>query len=292
MIYKKFILLFLISIFGFIAILELTYQNFRKDVYTNPLEYKVNGVLNNIHNQKFDTIIFSTSVTYGALREYKLNDDVLELGTTSGVGFIGQYYMLKRYLSQNNRVKNIYIFILPGSFNVVNFSPKIFSNNDEINISMQNGMKKVNTNYFYSRISYLKFWNSSYRNLKQRKLLFTKKYSLEGSQLNSFKTNTKMIHMNKIVDTYLNNIIELCKKYKININIVIEPMTEKKYIDYLHSGIVGYLEMKDINLIDINKFYMFKDSSFFDRIHLTSINKKKYAFIINQFIIKLNKGVK
>lgn len=287
--YRKFLYLFVVFSILFMGLIEVIYQNFRSNIYTNPIEYKVNGVLKSTHHKDYDSLFFSTSVTYGTLREYKLSDDVLELGTTFGVGFVGQYYMLQRYLKQNNKVKNIFFFVLPNSFEVVNFSSEIFNNNEELEESRKNGFVTIDSNYFYSRMHYLKIWNSTYRNISKKRLDLSGDFIFNSVDFKDVLDETVRTNfmINKTVDYYIDKIIDLCKEHNIEVTFVLEPLKKEKYIDFLNSDLRSDIQNKNINFIDTNAIHLFDDDDFFDGVHLKDSSKILYRILIDKHIKKL-----
>jgi hypothetical protein len=246
-----------------------------------PLEYKVNNILKNNKNKNFDTVLFSTSVTYGTTREYKLNHNVLDLGTTAGVGFIGQYYMLKRLLANNNKVKSIYFFVLPSSFKTVNFLPDVFDKQEELKLSQQNGMDKLKSNYFYSRIHYLKFWNSTYRSLAKNKII-KKDYIL--NYIESDIDAKQHFQVDTVVSKYVKMICNIAKKNDISITFVLEPLSEDNYFKFRSTDLLKELNLSNVKIIDINRYHTFKNKDFFDGRHLFDEAKDRYMFIINKYI--------
>lgn len=296
--YKKWLKYFSFISILLIVILELNYQYNRKSFFRTGLDYKVYTYLNQKLSKDVKTVIFSTSVTYGPLRKYKLRDDILDLSTVSSVGILGQYFMLKRYLEQNkNTVKNIYLFALPGTFsssyekNNPMYIDSVFDTKNEKDYLEKIRNKRYNPDYFYSRINYLKIWKSTYRKFSKKQLILKRSIDLHPysgkSQIN-LKHQKITSSFNNVFDDFLN----LCYQYNIKLYIVIEPLNSHNYQSYKNSDLSTYITSKNVTLINFNDIHTFKDDDFRDGRHLNIIKQVEYVYLINRYVVNILKDKK
>lgn len=290
--YKKWIFLFLLFNMLLVVVIEINYKYNKESFIRHATDFRVYSSLPDSEIKDIKTIIFTTSVTYGSIRKYAINKNILDLSTVSEVGFLGQLFMLKRYL-EHNSVKNIFLFSLPKSFeqNFYNINElhieSIFTNTYEKDILSKTRNKIYNPDYFYTRINYLKFWNSTYRNFNRKKLILDIEKIKENPYIEAINKQRikKNIKIKNTTDLIFKGIVDLCHENNIKLFIVIEPLTIEKYRSYKNSTLPDYILSHNIELIEFNNLHTFHDNDFYDGVHLKDKNKKTYAYLLDKYIL-------
>ena len=296
--HRKWVSFFLLFNISIIAILELNYRYNRKGFIRHALDQRMNIGLPDSRNRSIDTIMFSTSVTYGSIRKFAINGNVLDLTTTYGVGFLGQYLMLKRYLAHNT-VKNVYLFALPKSFvqDIYNMNgaknDPLFDHGYEKRILGLVRKHPYRPDYFASRINYLKFWNSTYRRLDRNRLVLDRKgISLDpySGGLAGEKRDRERVRIPGKLDFIFKKLVRLCRENGIKLFLVMEPLSRKNYRDYKNTDLAEYIRSHGIGLVEFNTIHTFGDADFFDGIHLRDNKKKLYSYLVDNHVVRFLAG--
>ncbi len=296
---KRFILFFILGSLLIWGTLEL---NYRYGIRLSPTltDSKLN-LIQKTHNQSIEHLIFSDSVLHKTFRSYHLKENILDLSTTAGIHISGIYFMLDRLLQNNNKIKNIHIFVVPAFFSPLekigswyylwfNGAKEVKEIGRFLNLPINHFSNYVKTRF--RAIDIPSHLITSFR-LKRKK--YIPGYKLENNPplYSKSKSVVKIKPIVKMLDHFWDKINKLCKKQKASLNIYIEPMTKDDYIfQFQKSGLQLYFgrllgKHPSINFIDLNKELQFSDAVFFDGHHLHH-NWNKYIFEqINKRWIKL-----
>lgn len=323
----RFIALFFALCLLLCLLIDGLYRYRRASFITTPLEYKVKRLLQAQRDKDFSAVLFGTSVTYGALREVKLGESLLDLGSTGGTGFVGELFMLERFFKSGNRTKKVLIFMLPSTLANVDVSEDIFSaplERREISrlkaalrgssfprkAALISPSAPYYQEYLSERIEYLKFWNYTYRDMKRYALDESKSGGVE-SNFDSTKMDSKTEQKlatkshsatpkntfswpapDPIALAYLDRLHALLQGYKASLTLVIEPLSPS-HLAALNSNTavlatLEKLQKSGISVLNSNDFHHFEAGNFYDGIHLREKYKRIYLKIIDEKIVRLD----
>lgn len=304
---KLFTKLFFIFVILLFIIIEIIFQS-NKCPYKNGVDYMVNYKLKSINKKSYTSLILGDSVSSMALFPTIIKDDILNLSTTVPVSFVGNYFMIKRYLNNKNKVNSIYLFstieLLNETLNrdlTYSYFESIFTKKSEIN-----EVKKLrpdlyeNTildNYFISRKNILSFPKCFKTEEKQEPLYIeenklVKKDSFTNRAIKDrIKKYEKYTAIPSISKLYLNKIIQICKLHDIKLVLVIEPSLKYAEEMFAKSLWKRYLDKISVKVININDYYQFNNYAFeSDGLHLRGMNNLYYQNLIDKYVVKLYKG--
>jgi hypothetical protein len=299
---------FLLAAFIFL-IIEIIFQ-LNKCPYKNRVDYIVNYKLENINNQSYSSIILGDSVSEMVLSPTIIKDDILNLSTTVPVSFVGNYFIIKRYLENNNKVKTIYFFSTVELLNetlsrdlTYSYFELVFTKKSEINevIKIRPDLygNTILDDYFISRKNSLSFPKCLKTEKKQEpvyineNILIKKKNFTNRAIKDRIKKYQKYTTIPKISKLYFNKIIEICGFNNIRLVLIIEPSLEKANEIFIKSQWKQYLDKISMKIININEYYQFNNYAFeSDGLHLRDNNNLYYQNLINKYVLKLYKGNK
>jgi|GEM_PF-4962798 len=304
--FKKWIFLFLILNIMSIVSIEILYRVYYTE-YRHNVDYIVKKTIPSLINENKETIILGDSVANGAFKNLILKDNVLDLTSNRAISIAGNYFLLKRYLKQNNNPKKVYLFIIPEFFqNDLNesytylFFETVFTQEEEIN-----EIKKVIPNlyksrniidkYFERRIKGL-FKEDKYKDVKRNLFLDINEQTIENnftilnenllSRIHNYK---KSINKLEILSTvFLDKFYELCLSNNIEFNIVLEPIPVEMQKLFYESEVYKYMDLNGFRVIDVNNYYRFGNNHFLkDSVHFSGNINIKFQKIIDQNIIDI-----
>ena len=91
--------------------LELAFQliNFSR----TEVDYVVKEKLSKeVKENTYETLVLGDSLGRNALSTIKIHNSILDLTTNNAISLAGQYFIIKRYLQNNPRPKNIFLFTI------------------------------------------------------------------------------------------------------------------------------------------------------------------------------------
>jgi hypothetical protein len=297
---------FLLSAFVFV-IIEILFQ-VNKCSYKNRVDYIVNYKLDNINNKLYNSMLLGDSVSTMALSNTTIKNNILNLSTTVPVSFVGNYFMIERYLENNNKVNTIYLFTTMELLNEIldrdltySYFESVFTKKSEINevkkIRPELYSNTILDNYFISRRNSLSLPKCFKTKKKQgpvhinENILIKKENFTNRAIKDRIKKYKKYTKIPKISKLYLNKIIEICSLNNIRLVLIIEPSLEKANEIFIKSQWEQYLDKIPIKIININEYYQFNNYAFeSDGLHLRGNNNLYYQNLINKHVIKLYKG--
>jgi len=289
-----------------IVSIEILYRVYYTE-YRHNVDYIVKKTIPSLINENKETIILGDSVANGAFKNLILKDNVLDLTSNRAISIAGNYFLLKRYLKQNNNPKKVYLFIIPEFFqNDLNesytylFFETVFTQEEEIN-----EIKKVIPNlyksrniidkYFERRIKGL-FKEDKYKDVKRNLFLDINEQTIENnftilnenllSRIHNYK---KSINKLEILSTvFLDKFYELCLSNNIEFNIVLEPIPVEMQKLFYESEVYKYMDLNGFRVIDVNNYYRFGNNHFLkDSVHFSGNINIKFQKIIDQNIIDI-----
>lgn len=302
--YRKYIIIFLLIPIIFFVVLEYFYINF--PIPTNASEQRIVEI-QHIKNQHIKYAIFGSSVTNGVLGSNPNIYNNVYNGTTAGATtLLGQYFLSKRLLDNNNKVDKIFLSFTPHmlSFDVTNkknkrvvrFLNNSFTNNyEKMTLKSIDKKYQINDSFIINRRFYIS-------NLISKRKLF---FNNDGMQRNLSNVLNKKVNIcsssnNKQIKTQIANHANNIYKSKLNYHIlklmslidndqyiiIIEPMPKTVYNEFIQSRLynefIKLLEDYGIKYYDSNTLYSFKDCMFRDQLHL----KKEFTLLYEKIIIR------
>ncbi|XPV69608.1 MAG: hypothetical protein ACNI25_03325 [Halarcobacter sp.] len=304
--YKKWIFLFFILNILSVLIIEILYRIYYVE-YRHNVDYLVKKTIPSLKNENKEVLILGDSVANGAFKNLILKDNVLDLTSNRAISIAGNYFLLKRYLKQNNIPKKVYLFVIPEFFqNDLNepytylFFETVFTEKEEINEIKKLKPTLYNSNhvidkYFERRIKGL-FKEDKYKAVKRDSFIDideTKIYNdfinLNDNVLNRINSYKKSLNkLEKLSTVYLSKLKTLCLKNNIEFNIVIEPVPIEIQKLFYNSKIYNYLNLNNYRIIDVNDYYKFGNNHFIkDSIHFSGNINNLFQKIIDKNIIDI-----
>lgn len=314
MYYKKIVYLFLaISIFTFASI-ELLYQFYKNDVYSNALQYKRSQVKNAKLKKEYKYAYFGSSISNGvlgsSLHPYK---DISFINLTSvGAATLGGNLYLLEELLKRTKLKNVYIGLPYHSFEFQLSYPKVWRHlvdtyslkNHIVDYKKIDKSFRVNTKPMIKRSLFLKQFYTKYILKKEKYLFEMKDFNINSTDIlpdikkecslsekvenKIFKKGKKMSNydISSLYKYYIKSIKDYENKYNINISIILEPipLSQMKLIKSNYKlKVYKLLKENNINFYDMNTVFTYRDCMFRDATHL----KENFEDMYEYNIIKL-----
>ena len=301
----------LISLFSFIIIFVFLIEAFYTIYQYNrhQVDYLVKTKIPNLSNQKYETLILGDSLARNAFSKLTLHKDILDLTSNNAVSLAGNYFILKRYLSQNNAPKNLYLFCIPdhlyqnlNTIHTFSYFESIFNKKSEIK-----EIKNIKPNLYNTQFSFDKYTESRLKALNiyrhfspvNRSIPVTISEQILSSLKRSNFTNTNISKqitsaknnknkINGIPRIYINKIKDLCDQLGIKLTIVIEPLPLEINNTFKHSKMYKYILDKNIRLLNINDHYTFNNHFFKrDGVHIEGNVNHYYQNLIDKNILDI-----
>jgi len=300
----------LIALITFIVIGVLSIEAFYQTHKYNRhyVDYLINTKLDQLKNKEFETIILGDSLAHNAIGALKLHSYILDLTSNNALSVAGNYFLLKRYLKQNKKPKNLYYFVVPGHLYqnldtqyTYSYFTTVFTQEDEIE-----NIQKIKPNLFkedYSfskytekRLKALKFW--THYNVAPKKSLpiqinendLIKKENFMNAKIeNKIKYLREMKNIiNVVPKKYIDRIVTLCNTLDINFILVIEPIPKLSNKLFLQSDMYKFLQEKNIFIYNINDIYTFNNYFFrYDGRHIRAKVNQYYQNLIDENIVDI-----
>jgi len=301
---KKWLLSCFLFFLSLIFLVELKYQIYPGNRHV--VDYIVNEYIPTLINKKYNTLIIGDSLAHNAFSNLLLKDNILDLTTNQAISMAGNYFLLNRYLEKNQAPKKLYLFCIPDLLHndlnqiftyayfesvftrkkeikeIKEIKPNLYSSKFDLNKFLERRKKSLNFGGYKpkKRISYIKINEKS---LKKVSNYMNKK--IQTNILSAQKNKQKIDNIPKI---YLDKIIKLCKNKNISFTLVIEPMPMEYNIIFKDSKWNKYLQMKEINYLNINDYYVF-NTYFFknDATHISGKVNQYYQNLIDKYILDI-----
>ena len=226
-----------------------------------------------------------TSLSKNALGGLNIHKNILELTSNSGVSLAGNYFILKRYLSHNNKPNDLYIFIVPsilyenlnttGTYSyfesvfnndkeikeIKEIRPKLYTRKFSFDKYFESRLKSINIFRHYrqkGRVDHVNIIENSLDEFKQDDFMSENIYNrIEVAKENKYKIKI-------IPRTYIDRIKKICDELDIKLTVVIEPLPSDINDIFKESKIYKYILNKNITVLNINDYYSF-NNNFFNR---------------------------
>jgi|APSaa5957512535_1039671.scaffolds.fasta_scaffold39959_2 hypothetical protein len=301
----------LISLFSFllvfVVLIELFYNLYPYN--RHEVDFLVNTRMPNINNEKYETLILGDSLSRNAFGNLNLHKNILELTSNDAISMAGNYFIFKRYLSQNHKPKNLYIFITPGhlyqdldSVHTYSYFTTVFNRDEEIK-----EIKEIKPNIYTTQFSFDKYTESRlksiniirhYRQKGRIDAVITHEESLNRLKRDNYLNNKihKKIELaknnkdkiNTIPKNYITKIKKVCDDLDIKLTIVIEPIPSKVNDIFKQSEMYKYILNQDITLLNINDFYSFNNYFFHgDGVHINGKVNQYYQNLIDKHVLDI-----
>ena len=147
---KKWIKNFFLNIIILIFIIEISYH--LKSSNRHYVDYIINNILPNTKNKNVDILILGDSVAANAFKNKILKENIFDLSSNQAISMAGNYFLLKRFLEQNNPPKELFLFTIPQFYqNDLNqiwtylYFETVFQNDEEFE-----EIKKIKPNLYLS----------------------------------------------------------------------------------------------------------------------------------------------
>ena len=305
---KKWIKNFFLNIIILIFIIEINYQ-LNSSSNRHYVDYIINNILPNTKNKNVDILILGDSVAANAFKNKIVKENIFDLSSNQAISMAGNYFLLKRFLEQNNPPKELFLFTIPQFYqNDLNqiwtylYFETVFQNDEEFE-----EIKKIKPNLYLSENKLDKYFetrknkfifkneNENFNNRKQHH--FVEISDLDNSQnYLSHNVTLKEREFVKIYNLtpeipmiYLNKLQKLCQEKNIKLNIVIEPSPHRILNLFYLSNWYKYLKNMNIGFYDINEFYKFSDIHFHDGVHISGKINDYYLQLVDENIFSVIK---
>ncbi|EKE02177.1 MAG: hypothetical protein ACD_20C00413G0001 [uncultured bacterium] len=317
-IYKKWLKTTFVLVILFSICFEINYR--LNSYYRHEVDEKV-AILDKTRDNDFNIIILSDSVTLNALKDIRIKNEIYNLSTNEAISFAGNYFLLKRYLSNNIAPKKVFIFIVPHllinnlkSQTATTYFESVFYRKDEISKIKELGRNDLYKNIYFKLFQiqmqlryrafksqlfkFVKSQNATISLLDVRNNLDLEKndiYKQEVLDETDFKTllDTNKSSMSEIAKIFLKEIYNLCKANNTELMIILEPINPDVYPMWSNSALkkdfYKFLSENNIKFEDVNTLYSFPQAAFlYDAIHLRPNWNYKYALLIDEHILDLD----
>lgn len=226
----------LIFLFICIAIIILYFSTLlekraNEDVYEAIMASKINS--------QYENILLGDSVSRQIFNVYNQKEDekFYHLNSNQAIGVIGNYILLKNYLKQNTKVRNIYYIVRPWSLtNNLNqpytygyFVLPFLSEEENFKYVPKPILKRWQEAKKYYKYF---FYKNTIKILEKNPNFILKilKINLEDS---NFKISQEQAYLSEMSVIYLKEIEKLCKEYGINFKLISSPLSSKyKYENF------------------------------------------------------------
>ena len=306
---KKWLKSFIFFILGIVILFELKYQV--APVNRHEVDYLVKEMLPSLKNEKYETVILGDSLAHNVFSKLELKKNILDLTSNKAVALAGSYYILKRYLKNNDAPKEIYFFAIPAFLHydlnenlTYSYFETVFTHSSEIK-EIQTFKPELYSDafnldkYFESRKNALKIEGyrpekrQKYIDVDEKELIKVPNFINEKIESNIAEAKAFRDKIEPLPKFYFEQLVALCKKENIQLTVVIEPIF-KAYIPlFKGSKWDNYLKSKvskgEIVYKNINDYYAF-NSYFFKRDgrHITGKVNQYYQNLIDKYILKLH----
>jgi hypothetical protein len=272
----------LIALFVFMTIQVVTIELFYRahEYNRHYVDYLVKIKLANLKNKNFETVIIGDSLAKNAIGTLEIKSNILDLTSNNALSIAGNYFILKRYLKENKKPKNVYLFCVPNhlhqnldTIHTYSYFTTVFTKKEEME-----SIKKVKphlyddysfSKYTESRLKSFKFLTHYKAKKRKHPVLvkeseLIKKENFINSQIEKkialIKKDQNVIY--DVPKTYIDKLVSLCNEMNINFTLVIEPIPQESNKSFMHSKLYSYLKEKNISLYNINEHYSFNNYLF------------------------------
>lgn len=301
---KSWLIAFFIFILLQVVAIEIFYRIY--DYNRHYVDYLVKTKITNLKNKSFETVILGDSLAQDSIGKLKLHPHILNLTSNNALSLAGNYFLLKRYLKQNKRPKNLYLFCVPNhlhqdlnTIHTYSYFKSVFTQKDEIE-----EIQKIRPD-FYNDYSFSKYTESRLKSIKflthfkpKKKVqaIFIDETTLtkrENFMNNKIDEKIKLIkrdqnNIHEIPIIYIEKITSLCKELGINFKLVIEPIPKASNRSFIQSKLYNYLKEKDVSIYNINELYSFNNYFFRgDGRHLHGKVNQYYQNLIDEYVLDI-----
>lgn len=297
---KIFFTLILIQVLA----IEIFYRTY--DYNRHYVDYLIKTKLANLKDKEFETVIIGDSLAKNSISKLELHPNILDLSSNNAISIAGNYFILKRYLVNNKKPKNIYLFCVPNHLHqnldtifTYSYFTTIFTKKEEME-SIKKIKPHIYDNYSFSkytesRLKALKFF-THYKPKKRKKAVLVKeselikKENFMNSQIRAnidlLKKDQNIIH--DVPKVYIDKILSLCKDNDINFKLIIEPIPEESNKSFIQSKLYQYLKNKNVSIYNVNEHYKFNNYFFKgDGRHIKGKVNQFYQNFIDEHILDI-----
>lgn len=206
-------------------------------------------------------VIMGDSVGKQLFDELDENDTITSLACNQAIDFVGQYILLKNYLSQNPKVDKVCMVYNPHGFvnnldhlYTYNYFLKPFNHasfTKEFNQTVKNQIEKIPFHQIanFPPIS-VTFWSPIYQP--------------------HYQEDEKPIELSEVTVEYLDRIVALTEQYNVDFELIPPPirMSDKENVEASKSNVIASSGHPDLMENYYDKVMYLPDSSFSDLLHL------------------------
>lgn len=301
---KSWSIVFILILTVQVIAIELFYRTY--DYNRHYVDYLIKTKLANFKNKNYETVIIGDSLANNALGTIKLHPHIADLTSNNAISVAGNYFILKRYLQENKKPKNIYFFCVPNhlyqnldSIHTYSYFTTIFTKKEEIE-SIEKIKPNLYNNYSFSkytesRLKSLKFL-THYKPKKRTTAVLVDESTLVKKEnfinnkikekINALKKDQNIVR--EVPKVYIDKIVTLCKEMNINFTLVIEPIPKDSNKNFIQSKLYMYLKEKNISIYNINEHYSFSNYFFRgDGRHIKGKVNQYYQNYIDEHILDI-----
>jgi len=290
-----------------LLILEVSYS-VKKNNHRHNVDYIVNEQLENLRNEKYTTIILGDSLAVNSFTSLSMHDLILNLSSNAAISLAGNYFILKKYLSSNQMPKNVYLFLVPeiltndlnnqhahSYYQTVFIEEEQIEEMNKIDSSIFKNKKNKIDKYIESRKnSFINFNKYSLpirhknKDINEQDLKKDKDFRFSYIQNRIKKADKNLNQSIKLIpQVYLDKIISLCKFNNIKCTIAIEPLPQNLNRVFLDSKVYKHIKNLEINILNINDYFTFKNEYFYDGVHIRGDINSYYQNLIDKHILDI-----
>jgi hypothetical protein len=305
---KKWLVKFVFFVMSFVLLVELKYQ--LSPGYRHDVDYILNEHVANLKDKSYNTVIIGDSLAHNAFEKLELKKNILDLSSNQAISLAGDYFLLQRYLKNNQVPKEIFLFAIPDFLHndlnqswTYSYFETIFTQEHEIK-----EIQSLKSNLFTAGFDLDKYFESRKKSLnlggykppvrqkhthvEEKELIKAPKYTNKMLEARIQKSIVSQKKMEIIPKVYLDKIIKLCQDKGIKLTLVIEPLFDECRVIFKNSTWYKTLKekatKKEFIYVDINDFYTF-DKSFFkhDGTHIDGKVNQYYQGLLDKHVLDL-----
>ena len=297
MIWQKFLKTTFLSFISFAFINEIVLF-FVKNPYAIALRHNVDLYANfppkapNIER----SVILGDSVVNQIFESFKMQIGVVDLTTNQATGISGNYFLLKRYLEQNNHLKQVWLSFIPSVYSKdmsddlsYTYFFSVFNRPEEISEYSECAMGRsgydFDLNYkikhrldlFSSPWITLNFWSQRWiRSFGKAEGQFRPVESNYQSVDDAWKKiYDEELKLHPLTRCFLTKILRLSEEKNFQIHILINPVYRRRF--NANSLVILKNSLKEFGSVtDFNDLSFYDEKSFYDGVHL--VNQSRAIF--------------
>ena len=303
--YKKWVFSLIMYSILLVTVIEVKYKIFPTN--RHKVDFLVNEYIPNLATKQYDTLIIGDSLAKNAFSNVILHDNIVDLTSNQAISMAGNYFILKRYLKNNNIPKKIFLFCIPDFLHndlnqiyTYRYFETVFKEPEEIQ-----SVKKIKPDLYNFQFNLDKYFESrknainlgGYKspkrvvitNIEEKTLKRVEHYSNAKIKNTILQYIQQKDRIEDIPFIYLHKILKLCESNNIDFTIVIEPMPAEYDEIYKSSKWNRLLkENKKITYYNINNFYRFSTYFFkHDGTHISGNVNQYYQNLIDRYILDI-----